>query len=276
MIAYNEYLIETVLEYSMDMKHKNILMVAYTNYLTDARPRREAEALAERGDYVTIISLAENQRPQKENLNGVNINRVDFERYRGDNKFKYIYYYFKYFIVVSLFAIRFVIQRKIDVIYIHTMPDFMVFVAIIPKLFGVKVVLNIHDMMPEIYLSKFNVTENHVLIRLLKYQEQLSIKFADQVICVHQKHFEKLLERGAKKEKMSILLNLPDPKIFHLHEEENNSSSTTPRIVFHGTIAKRSGLEHALDAFKIVANEVQNLRFDIFGDGDFVNEIEKK
>ena len=34
-------------------------MVAYTNYLSDARPRREAETLVRRGDQVDFIALGE-------------------------------------------------------------------------------------------------------------------------------------------------------------------------------------------------------------------------
>jgi hypothetical protein len=49
---------------------KKICMVAYTNYLSDARPRREAETLARRGDQVDFIALAEKNRPSVETVQG--------------------------------------------------------------------------------------------------------------------------------------------------------------------------------------------------------------
>ena len=43
---------------------KKICMIAYTNYLSDARPRREAETLRCRGDQVDFIALGEKDRPR--------------------------------------------------------------------------------------------------------------------------------------------------------------------------------------------------------------------
>ena len=42
---------------------KKICMIAYTNYLSDARPRREAETLVRRGDQVDFIALGEKEPP---------------------------------------------------------------------------------------------------------------------------------------------------------------------------------------------------------------------
>jgi len=61
---------------------KKICMVAYTNYLSDARPRREAETLAGRGDRVDFIALGEKDRPSLETVQGVRVFRMNQLRYR--------------------------------------------------------------------------------------------------------------------------------------------------------------------------------------------------
>ena len=43
-------------------------MIAYTHYTSDPRVRREAEALAERGDHVTCWCLEEDRPPADEDL----------------------------------------------------------------------------------------------------------------------------------------------------------------------------------------------------------------
>lgn len=63
---------------------KKICMVAYTNYLADARTRREAETLASRGDHVDFIALNEEMHPMRETVNGVNLIRLSIRRYLYD------------------------------------------------------------------------------------------------------------------------------------------------------------------------------------------------
>ena len=45
-----------------------------------------------------------------------------------------------------------------DLIHVHSVPDFEVFAVLIPKLLGAKIILDIHDIVPEFYASKFNKT----------------------------------------------------------------------------------------------------------------------
>ena len=47
---------------------KKICMIAYTCYLTDARPRREAETLVQRGHKVHFIGLKEGQVPSRQTV----------------------------------------------------------------------------------------------------------------------------------------------------------------------------------------------------------------
>ena len=46
-------------------------------------------------------------------------------------------------------------KKKFSVIQVNTMPDFLVFSTLIPKLFGAKIVLHIHEPTPELWKVKF-------------------------------------------------------------------------------------------------------------------------
>lgn len=254
------------------MRMKKICMVAYTSYLSDARPRREAETLARRGDQVDFISLAEPGRPAEETVEGVRIFRLRDGRYRGSSSISYIASYLKFLLVASFKLARLHRREHYDIVYVHTMPDFIVLAGLIPRLFGAKIVLNIHDMMPELYMSKFGISPTHPLIRFLAFQEQFSIRLADKVICVHDPHRDVLVRRGAPGSKITVLPNVPDPLVFH-------SDSAAPqadgpfRIVYHGTIAHRLGLDLAVHAFARIADSCPNARLEIFGDGDAADEV---
>jgi glycosyltransferase involved in cell wall biosynthesis len=252
---------------------KKICMVAYTNYLSDSRTRREAEALARRGDRVDFIVLGERDRPTIETVKGVQIFRVRQLRYRGGGGLSYGFSYLRFLLAATLKLVRLFMRERYDIVYVHTMPDLLVLVGLIPKLLGAKIVLNIHDMMPELYMSKFGISEGHPLIRLLAFQEQFSIRFADKVICVHNPHRDVLCRRGARLNRITVIPNVPDPRIFRGDRSASRSDGTF-RIVYHGTIARRLGLDLAVRAFARAADSCPGAVFEIFGDGDAGEELE--
>ncbi|MGH9598662.1 MAG: glycosyltransferase family 4 protein [Terracidiphilus sp.] len=248
-------------------------MVAYTNYLSDARPRREAETLVRRGDRVDFITLGEKDRPSTETVAGVRLLRVRQRKYQGGSGARYILSYVRFLCGVTLKLARLHLKERYDVVYVHTMPDLLVLVGLIPKLFGARIVLNVHDMMPELYMSKFGIAENHALIRLLAFQEQLSIRLADRVICVHDPHRDALCRRGAPRAKITVLPNVPDPLVFR-GDRSGTGAGGAFRIVYHGTITRRLGLDLAVRAFAKAADSCPGARLEIFGDGDASDELE--
>jgi glycosyltransferase involved in cell wall biosynthesis len=252
---------------------KKICMVAYTNYLNDARPRREAEALVRRGDQVDFIALGEKDAPSFESVHGVRVFRVKQLKYRGGAFLKYGFSYLRFLLASTAKLLRLHWKERYDIVYVHTMPDLLVLVALIPKLFGCRVILNIHDMMPEMYMSKFGLPEKHPLIRLLAMQEQFSIWLANKAICVHHPHRDVLVRRGTPIEKLIVLPNVPDPRMFR-SETIVPPSDGTFRIVYHGTIARRLGLDIAVKAFVKAADACPRARLEIYGDGDAGEELD--
>ena len=45
-------------------------------------------------------------------------------------------------------------------IHVHSVPDFLVFAALVPKLLGARIILDIHDILPEFYASKFGASKD--------------------------------------------------------------------------------------------------------------------
>ena len=251
---------------------KKICMVAYTNYLSDARPRREAETLARRGDQVDFISLREKDRPATEMVNGVRLRRVGMMRYRGSSGVSYMLSYLRFIVTATFKLLGLFLKERYDVIHVHTMPDFAVVVGLLPRLLGARLILDIHDMMPELYMSKFNIPGHHPLIRFLAFQEQMSIRLANHVICVHEPHRSVLVKRGAQPGKITVLPNVPDPNVFPFSHPQPPAGGAF-RMVYHGTIARRLGLDLAVEAFLKIANDCPEARLEILGDGDAANGL---
>lgn len=251
---------------------KRICSIAYTEYSCDQRVTREAEALAGRGDTVHFIGLSEGLGKAEESKNGVRITRIRLGRYRGKNPFKYVLSYVCFFIAASAIMLARHLKQGYDVIHVHTMPDFMVFVALPAKLLGAKVILDVHDTMPELWQSKFGVPARHILVRLVMVQERVSCWFADRVVAVHEPHRNLLEKRGVPPSKLATIMNVPDPKTLGPVKGSSWASPTEDRdslrLVYHGTVSQRLGLDIALRAFVQVLELFPNARFDIYGSGD--------
>jgi glycosyltransferase involved in cell wall biosynthesis len=127
-------------------------------------------------------------------------------------------------------------------------------------------------MMPEVYMSKFSIPETHPLIQILAFQEQLSVHFAHKAICVHEPHRDVLCRRGTSWDKITVLPNVPDPRIFRSSPRPLPDDSMF-RIVYHGTIAKRLGLDLAVRAFAKAASQCPRARFEIYGTGDASEDV---
>jgi len=246
-----------------------VCMVAYTHYPTDSRVRREAEALVKRGDTVDVLCLGEKGELNPEYKNGVRMIKIILPRYRGSNSRMYMASYLFFFFAVLLKLTRLQLKYSYQLIQVHTMPDFMVFTAIVPKLLGVKVIVDVHDLMPELYQSKFGSDKSHPLtIRFITWVERCSISFADRAIAVHQPHLEALCRHGNPSQKFTILLNLPDMNIFTISGNNQPKEHPGLELIYHGMVAKRNGLEIAIRAISTLKDELKLLKLRIIGDGD--------
>jgi glycosyltransferase involved in cell wall biosynthesis len=246
-----------------------ICMVAYTYYPTDSRVRREAEALVDRGDTVDVISLRKMGQDMVRSLHGVRVIQLLVGRYRGPSASMYLVSYCLFFMVASVRLALLHLTNPYQIIQVHTMPDFMVFVAMIPKLLGAKVLLDVHDLMPELYQSKFGLPEIHWLIRFITWVERRSIGFAHRAIAVHKPHLEALVRHGNPAEKFIILLNLPDPKLLATNRPLADSRKDSSfKVIYHGMVAERHGLKVALRAIASLREEIKGLSLVIAGEGD--------
>ena len=248
---------------------KKILMVVYNYFPQDVRPRREAEALIKAGYQVDIICLRLPDQSRTENIFGVNAFRVNISKTRSTRR-KYITLYASFFIR-SFFKLNWLfLKNRYIVIHIHNMPDFLVFLSVIPKLFGSKVILDLHDPMPEIFMTKFSDNDDNRLTKLLMLQEKLSIKFAHSVITTNKSFVDKFLERGCPSHKVNIVMNSPQESIFNkfLNKSKNKNYENKFVLMYHGLIVERHGLEDLVDAISLLKDKIPRLELLVYGSGE--------
>jgi glycosyltransferase involved in cell wall biosynthesis len=248
-------------------------MLVHNSYETDNRVRRYAEALAKRGDHVDVIALAGGDVPLgSEEISGVNVFRVQHRVRNERGKWTYAWRLLRFLLVSSVFLTRRHHRVRYDVVHVHNIPDFLVFAAWYPKLTGNRIILDIHDIVPELFANKFDAKPGDGYTGFLKFIEKAAAAFADFVIVSNHLWYEKLIARSVPKEKCGVFLNHVDPALFYRRERTRTDDKVI--LLFPGSFQWHQGLDIALQAFALVHKRVPNAEFHIYGGGDEKAELE--
>lgn len=259
-------------------------MVTFSGFPSDPRPRRSVEALVREGASVDLICIRSGNAPRREILNGVDVFRIPFRKYRG-GKLAYAYQYSVFILVSSLiFAFR-SLKSGYDLVYVHNMPDILVVCSLIPKAFGAKVVLDLHDPMPELMMTIFSKGEQSYGVRLLKLLEKWSLGCADLIVTVNLACKRIFSSRSCTVDKIAVVMNSPDGQIFPFRAPYLGSGpkpgNDRPQVVmYHGSLVERNGVDLAVDALAYVRDRFPNVELWIYGGNteflDHVMETAKK
>ena len=250
-----------------------ICMLAYTFYEGDNRIRRYAEALVNRGDQVDAIVLRLPDQQRYEVLKGVCVYRIQERIVDEKGKLSYLTKLIRFFIRSAFFLTIRHIRKPYDVIHVHSIPDFEVFAATIPKLLGSKLVLDIHDVLPEFYASKFNGRKGSTIFKALAFQETLSAGLADHVIISNHIWHEKIIKRSVPEGKCSVFLNYPDPSIFYVRKRPTEDGRVI--LLYPGSLNRHQGVHIAIRAFSQITNQVPQAEFHIYGRGAEKEALQK-
>jgi glycosyltransferase involved in cell wall biosynthesis/peptidoglycan/xylan/chitin deacetylase (PgdA/CDA1 family) len=253
-----------------DLSGQRVCSVVFSYYPSDPRPRRAAEALVQQGMEVDVICLkVADDGPSRAVLNGVNIRHLPFRHRRG-GKFNYIYQYAAFICTTFVLLAFRSLTRRYQLIHIHNMPDVLVFSALVPKLLGAKVILDLHDPMPELMTTIFGFSAESRPVRLLKRFEKWSTAFADAVITVNRACEKIFTSRSCRADKLHVVMNAPDDRIFSAREAVapawGQAGDSRPFVLmYHGSIVERHGLDLAVDAVEKVRPHIPNIELRVYG-----------
>ncbi len=241
-------------------------MLAYTFYESDNRVRRYAETLAKRGDRVDAIVLRREGQAKFENIAGVRVHRIQNRVRNERSPISYLLKLLMFFWRSAWVVTKLHLSRRYDLIHVHSVPDFEVFATVIPRLMGARVILDIHDIVPEFYASKFKVTPNSAVFRLLVWLEKLSIAYCHHVIISNHIWQSRLTERSVRPEKCTAIINYPDLALFS-RRPKTPSTNNHFVICYPGTLNWHQGVDRMIGAVALLREKAPNLRCWIIGDG---------
>lgn len=243
-----------------------VAMVSFSHYPDDARPRRTIGALVKEGMAVDVVCLAGEGQPRKELVGGVYVRRIPVKHRRG-GPFAYVISYAAFIVAcTTILAVRSV-RRRYDVVYVNNMPDVLVACALIPKLLGAKVILDLHDPMPELMTTIFGLPDNSISVRLLRWLEKWSTGRADLVLTVNKACRHIFGSRSCHPEKIGVVMNSPDDEIFAVRSPRSYKEKENGHLIvmYHGSLVPRNGLDLAVAAMTKVRKTVPNAELRIYG-----------
>jgi glycosyltransferase involved in cell wall biosynthesis len=243
-------------------------MLAYAFYESDTRILQYATALAKRGDTVDVIALKRDEHPPKfEVLDGVNVYRIQSRTVNEKGLFTYANRIFRFLLHSTMFLTRRHREHPYDVVHVHNVPDFLVFAAIFPKWKGALVILDIHDLLPEFYASKFKISHTSFLFKLLTLVERCSTGFATHVIIANHLWRDRLVARSCSAEKCTVVRNHPDLNIFVAQSQQERKRNEKFLLTYPGSLNWHQGLDVAIRAFASIADRMPDAEFNIYGEG---------
>lgn len=244
-------------------------MVVFSHYPADPRPRRAAEALLKEGMHVDLICEGEEKSPKREIIDRLEIKRIPVHHHRG-GALSYAYQYSAFILISAAILAWRSFRRRYDLVYVHNMPDILVVSALLPKLFGAKVILDQHDPMPELMMTIFNMDERSFGVRVIRSLEKWSIARANLVITVNVACKRIFSSRSCAADKIGVVMNSPDEEIFPFQAQRlRRSLDQAPNrrfvIMYHGSLVERNGLDLAVDALALVQDAIPCAELRIYG-----------
>jgi glycosyltransferase involved in cell wall biosynthesis len=253
---------------------RNIAFVTHSQYPFEPRARRMAETLAAAGYGVDMFCLRHAGEAPEETLNGVHILRLPVARQQGRGGLSYLAEYLRFFLAAAWQLGRRHPAQRYALAQVYNPPDILAFTTLLPRLTsGLRVILDVRDMAPELYQSRFGFGPSHPVTRTLRANERWACAFADAVTVCTTHQFNVQAGRGIPRDKMTIIMNLPDEVIFGPIEPLPPVAADRPdgfTLIYHGGILQRYGLDVLLAALPALRGEIPGLAADIYGAGDFL------
>jgi glycosyltransferase involved in cell wall biosynthesis len=233
----------------------------------DQRVRNQVQALVTEGHEVDVICMRRPGQPRLERDGRLTIRRLPL-LHRRAGKLRYLFEYAAFFALAMFWVTALHLRQRYRIVAVHSLPDALVFAAIVAKLLGAKIVLDLHETMPEFFATKFGVTMRYPAVRAISWLEQASIRLADFTVTCNDQMRQRFVERGADPDRIGVVMGSADETVFKgewVHPAQPALERFT--IISHGTIEERYGLDTAVRAVALLKDEIPELRLNVHGEG---------
>lgn len=252
---------------------RRVLVIRQLYYPRDAKVRREVDALTRSGYRVDVLCLRRAGEALHERVGDTHVWRLPLRHRRG-HLIAYLIEYGVVLLLATIVTSILQLTRRFDLVQVNTPPDSIVFAAIVPRLFGARVLLQLQEPMPEFFSTKFGVPPDDIRVRLVAGVEQAAIRFADAAITCTRHMRDAFVRRGADPTKIDVVVPSTDESEFRpVERAESDRRGDRFVLVSHGSIEERYGLDTVIRALRMVRTDTPGVRLEIYGEGSFTPRL---
>ncbi|PWU25490.1 MAG: glycosyltransferase WbuB [Candidatus Rokuibacteriota bacterium] len=244
----------------------------------DRRVWQECQTLREAGHDVVVVCPcgSEQDRERRVRLEDVDIHRYPLRSATGG-----AFGYLSEYPVALWHSLRLTlrVQRRgrVDVVHICNPPDLFFLCALPLKLAGARVVFDQHDLVPELFLSRFGGS-NRILYRLCLLLERVTYRVANHVLATNESYRAIALRRGGlRADEVTVVRSAPDLSRFKLVDPDAELRRGKRYLLCYvGVMGPQDGVDYALRAIAHLRHELGRSDFHaaFVGGGDvFENAV---
>lgn len=266
-----------------------ILIVTQYFYPESFRVNDLALGLKEAGHEVTIFTGKPNYPlgkfangyamfgKAKETWNGITVHRVPLIPRGNSGGFRLMLNYLSFAFFASLRMLTF--NEKPDIIFVYQLSPITVAIpAIILKWrIKAKLILYIQDLWPQSVVA-VNGTSSKLIFKVLEKLTNWVYKSSDQILIQSRAFKEYIMQDNIQEDKIKYLPNSTE-KFYKRMEKGGKYSDFFHdgiNIVFAGNIGEAQSFDTIIDAAKIVAQQTNEVRWVIIGDGRKKSYVEER
>lgn len=224
----------------------------------DRRVWQESKALTEAGHEVHVICPMGSTRDREpfEVLEGVAIHRYPLEP-ADAGQLGYVKEYSTALIHTARIARRLAREAPFDVIQACNPPDILLLPVLPLKRSGTRFIFDHHDLVPELYLSRFRRTAA-LMHRLTVGLERLTFGLADGVISTNESYRRVAIERGrVRPDRVHVVRSAPDLGRFRPQPPDPSLKRGREHLLCYlGVMGPQDGIDYALRAIAHLVGEL--------------------
>jgi glycosyltransferase involved in cell wall biosynthesis len=251
------------------------------DYPWDVRVEKVVSSLVEHGHEVHLVCRNLLRRPEEEIHDGIHIHRL---RAFGNDGFARAVTFPAFFNPVWISRISGVVRDcAINLILVRDLPMALAAGAV-GRWYGIPVILDMAEnypaMLQDIRRSESFSLSNIILRNPLfaKGVEWIAIRMVDHLLVVIEEAKERLVGRGVKPEKISIVSNTPrmNGLEFPAERQDQDKQGSTLSLIFVGGLEPMRGLDSVLEMLPTALRSIPSLHFIIVGGGRWEHDLKMK
>lgn len=240
----------------------------------DPRVWKEACSLRANGYEVSVLApRGKKERVGYEYLDGVHVYRHPAV-IEGNSALGYILEFSSALFWEFLFSWWIFLRRGFHVIQGCNPPDDIFLVALPFKLFGVKYIFDHHDVVPELYLSKYE--GKGLMYKIQTWLERMTFRFSNVVMATNESYKNLAIQRGGKdSENVFVVRNGPDLEKFKsVPPVAARKNGKRWLVGYVGTMSVQEGLDILLDVADHLKSQGRtDIQFTCVGGGPSLREL---